>query len=315
MLAKGVDGEKNLAEKQYKDMIRRQRLGSGAGRTGAVYDVTTGPKNGDIDPASKISASYRYGGLGAQGEAERYQGMGGPREAIQADESQTWQDRALGAASRGTQQQGVALAKQAALGQGYSAGQAQLRAGTQAAGNAAMALGASARGGPAALAAAKLRSAAAVGESNAMGDQQSAILRAQEMQQGQRDYMGATSALRQGDLSQQSNEAQLAAQQAQLALGSRAADDSLDAAYETMGNRVQAQALGASKNLVGRMGQYDALSRGLELDQMKRDTIGLGAGMSAAGSIAGASLPLVKSMTEQINPPPTHNGWTYTGKR
>jgi hypothetical protein len=193
------------------------------------------------DPNSGSSLAYEWGGRrgGAQADVDRARGLAGRvdgRAPVQADMANSMQ-------SRGSQLDALGMYRSAALGQGPSAAQAQFQQGLDRSMQGNLAMANSARGGSLALAQGRLSAMTNNSGMLASSAAQAAQLRAQEQQAGMAGYAGLGSSIRTQDTGE-------AMGNANLALGSRNANDARAMGYEQLANQTTAQQLAAQQGRI-----------------------------------------------------------------
>jgi hypothetical protein len=245
------------------------------------------------DPNSAASLAYEWGGRqgGAQADVDRARGLAGRvdgRAPVQADMANSMQ-------SRGSQLDALGMYRSAALGQGPSAAQAQFQQGLDRSMQGNMAMANSARGGSLALAQGRLSAMTNNSGMLASSAAQAAQLRAQEQQAGMAGYAGLGSSIRTQDTGE-------AMGNANLALGSRNANDARAMGYEQLANQTNAQQLAAQQGRIQGLLGANGITVGAQTananlqaqnqansESNTRNWIATGAGVVGAGA---ALLPL-----------------------
>lgn len=165
------------------------------------------------------------------GQHDSYNGLGDQaqgRMGAQAGYGNADQDRMMGLGARGSQADALGLAQQAAMGNAPSVAQQQLLQGRDQSLQNAMAMANSVRGGGANLAAAQMGAMRQGGEQMGQVNQQSAMLRAQEMAAARAQYGGMAAQMRGQDMGLQGQDAQ----QSQFNAGLEQQQHGLNDAYQ-----------------------------------------------------------------------------------
>lgn len=193
------------------------------------------------DANSNPFKAYNWQGPSMASREQLAQQMQG-RAAIQADYSGTQGDFANAAGARQAQVNALNLYGNAAVGNGPSAAQAQLQQGLDASNRQQMSMAASARGGGMARAAAMRGAMMNAGDMGLQASQQAAQLRAKEMQDAMAGYAGVAGNIRGQDYGAAGMRADMANNQANFGLQSRAQNDQASQFY-------QGQAMGVGGNM------------------------------------------------------------------
>jgi hypothetical protein len=269
---------------------KREYAAQGAGGLGAYRDAQgniheqggglPGLAGALVDPNSNAARAYEWGGRrgGAQADIDRARGLSAgidARAPIQASVANSMQ-------SRGSQLDALGMYHDAALGLGPSAAQAQFQQGLDRSMAANESLANSARGGSLGMAQARLQ---AMNQNSGMlagSTAQAAQLRAQEQEAGRAGYAGLGSNIRTQDTGE-------AMGQANLALGSRNANDARAMGYEQEG--------------------FQLGSRQLEAQQARNDALLRANGVTTAAQTANADLQARNQAHSEDNT----RGWVATG--
>lgn len=217
----------------------------GGGIGGAMTDIMGGGNDYHQDTHDFSQGDYTYGGKSAF-DYETQGGQQQGRQGAQVGYGNADASRLMGMGSRGAEADATEMARQAAMGQAPSVAQNQLLMGRDQSIQNAMAMANSVRGGGANLAAAQMGAMRQGGETMGQVNQQSAMLRANEMAQARGQYGAMAAQQRAHDLQLQGLDAQQAQVQAQLEQQQKAQNDQYSLGLYGLGQHAADSSLNAS---------------------------------------------------------------------
>lgn len=252
-------------------------MGNGGGIGGFMTDVMGGENDYQQNTHDFKRNDYTYGGRSAY-DYETQGGQQQGRAGAQIDYGNAGASRLMGLGSRGSEADATEMARQAAMGQVPSVAQNQLLMGRDQSIQNAMAMANSVRGGGANLAAAQMGAMRQGGETMGQVNQQSAMLRANEMAQARGQYGALAAQQRAHDLQLQGLDANQAQAQAQLEQQQKAQNDQYSMGLYGLGQHAADSSLAASMGL-----NRDQAGNEISAGQINADIAKGNAGQAAAG--------------------------------
>jgi hypothetical protein len=240
------------------------------------------------------------------------------RGAYQSDFGQSNESRGLGMNSRGAQGRAMDLAESAARGNQPSAAEIMSRRNTSAAVNAGRSLAGGIKGGPGARVAA-MRNAQRMGaQQMADGAARTEELRANEMDRARGQFIGASTAMRQGDTAQRGQDLDATRIQQTNELTQRGLNDTQQRFFEQQGFNTQVQDQNNQLAQQAMANQAWAAGRGAEGEDEKFEfgkvmEFAKTAAGTAAGMAGGAATAMSDEAAKDLMPMGSLGGLSYGG--